>query len=325
MTTTTTLKSNFKKATEKQAELLRKSALAYAGLHGLAYDKFVERIRKNRELRENLFAELVEKGEAVEKQTAELTGKYRRDLGERFGAAGETVTGFVPKFGAKAKARKLEAELAELTEQFEKLSKKSKAAAKKTAKKTVKKATTTIKTVKADAEVKTTKAVKAVETKVEAVKEEAQAQLFDVQKDSKADKLAKAKAAVAETVATVAPKAAQTAPKAEARKEPRHIPYFNDVKRYDPLASEDVVRKIVNHCGIALRSEDARFVACSDESERATVRDSWLKRKLGLDADDAALDKKVLEVCSLMQRDQRKNRVTFYYLLAKKERMLETL
>ena len=325
MTTATTLKTNLKKATEKQAELLRKSALAYAGLHGLAYDKFVARIRKNREMRENLFAELVEKGAEVEKQTAKLTDKYRQELSERLSAAGETVTEKLPRFGTDAKARKLEAELAELTRQFEDLTKKSKAKTKKAAKKTAKKATTTIKTVKADVKVTAEKPVKTADVKVETAKVESQAQLFDTPKDDKADKLAKAKAAVAETVASVAPKAPAPSTQAEPRKEPRHIPYFNDVKRYDPLASEDVVRKIVNHCGIALRSEDARFVACSDESERATVRDSWLKRKLGLEGDDAALDKKVLEVCSLMQRDQRKNRVTFYYLLAKKERKLESL
>jgi len=97
------------------------------------------------------------------------------------------------------------------------------------------------------------------------------------------------------------------------------------VKRYDPLANEDIVRKIVNHCGIALNSEDARYVACSDESERVTVRESWLKKKLELAGSDTDLDKKVMEICSLMQRDQKKNRVTFYYMLAKKERKLDTL
>jgi len=120
-------------------------------------------------------------------------------------------------------------------------------------------------------------------------------------------------------------KAPSIEPKLTSTETPRHISYFIEVKRYDPLADEDVVRKIVNHCGIALRSEDARNVACSDESERTTVRDSWLKKKLGLTAEDADLDKKVLEVCTLMQRDQKKSRVTFYYLLAKKEGLLGSL
>ena len=102
-------------------------------------------------------------------------------------------------------------------------------------------------------------------------------------------------------------------------------PSFDDVKRYDPLANEDIVRKIVNHCGIALRSEDARYVSCSDETERNRVRDSWIKKKLGLTGTDAELDKKVQNVCHLMQRDQRKNRVTFYYLIAKAEGVLASL
>ncbi|NNE59213.1 MAG: DUF2853 family protein [Hellea sp.] len=130
----------------------------------------------------------------------------------------------------------------------------------------------------------------------------------------------------AKPVETIDPvKDAKTIETAKPIETPRHVPYFLDVKRYDPFASEEIVRKIVNHCGIALNSEDARFVACSDEAERVTVRESWLKKKLELTASDTDLDKKVMEICSLMQRDQKKNRVTFYYMLAKKERKLEAL
>lgn len=105
----------------------------------------------------------------------------------------------------------------------------------------------------------------------------------------------------------------------------RHIPYFEAVLKYDAKASEDVVRKIVNHCGIALSNNDGKFVACSDESERATVRASWLVKKLDLTASDAELDTKVLAVCETMKADRMKNRVTFYYLLAKTEGKLSAL
>jgi len=47
------------------------------------------------------------------------------------------------------------------------------------------------------------------------------------------------------------------------------------------------VKKIVDHCGIALQSRDGLFVACSDETERNTVRDSWLIKKLGLTGEAA--------------------------------------
>ena len=89
-----------------------------------------------------------------------------------------------------------------------------------------------------------------------------------------------------ETVKKVAKKAVKkVAPKTVAAEPARHVAYWGNVKAYDAAASEDIVRKIVNHCGIALNSKDAKFVACSDEAERNTVRDSWLVKKLGMEAD----------------------------------------
>ena len=294
---------------QKQRAILRRNTLAYVGLHGLAYDKLVEGIEKNRTARKALIEDLVSKGADVEKLSETWFGKYTDGVKQRHAKRVEFVQGLIP-VSARGQVKSLEAELEELTETFEKLSKKAKKTAKKKTK-TVKKVAKEVAEVVAD---KVEDVVEDVKDLFEDVVETPKADVKPAAKaDDKTEKLAKAKAAVAKTTAK------------PAKAEPRHIPYFEDVKRYDPLASEDVVRKIVNHCGIALRSEDAKYVACSDESERATVRDSWLKRKLALEADDAALDKKVLEVCSLMQRDQRKNRVTFYYLLAKKERLLESL
>lgn len=86
-----------------------------------------------------------------------------------------------------------------------------------------------------------------------------------------------------------------------------------------------MVKKIVNHLGIALNSQDASLVACSDETERNTVRDSWLKKKLELEGEDADLDAKVMAVCETMKDDKNKCRVTFYYLLAKAEDKLGAL
>ena len=126
-----------------------------------------------------------------------------------------------------------------------------------------------------------------------------------------------------------APKAAKktatkTATKAVA-KPARHIAYIENVRAYDVDASETAIKKIVNHCGIALNSNDGKFVACSDESERATVRDSWLVKKLGLTGETAELDAKVMNVCETMQAERMKSRVTFYYLLAKNEGKLASL
>ncbi len=121
--------------------------------------------------------------------------------------------------------------------------------------------------------------------------------------------------------------AKKAVPKKAAKKDEvaRHVPYWEAVKKYDAKADEDVVRKIVNYCGIALNSRDGKFVACTDEEERTTVRDGFLKKKLSLKGDDADLDAKVMAVCEQMKKDRLKNRVIFYYLLAQNEKMLGDL
>jgi len=267
---------------------LRRGALAYLGLYGLAYDRFQMRREQAKDLTNTLFTDLTEKGEITVKQAEVLIKQAQKGAIKNYADDAEKAVDAVP-FKVKTKVERLEDELEGLQKTLDRMAKVKKPATKAKKKPAVKKASPK------------TAAKPKVEAKPVAAKK-------------------------AEVKAVETPEAtASVAPKVPTPITPRHIPYFLDVKRYDPLANEDTVRKIVNHCGIALRSEDARFVACSDESERVTVRDSWLKRKLGLTASDADMDKKVLEVCTLMQRDQKKNRVTFYYLLAKKERLLETL
>ena len=58
--------------------------------------------------------------------------------------------------------------------------------------------------------------------------------------------------------------------------------YLADVRRYDALADEEIVDKIVKHLGIALRNRDSSLVSCSDERERGTVKTSWCGKKLGI-------------------------------------------
>lgn len=101
--------------------------------------------------------------------------------------------------------------------------------------------------------------------------------------------------------------------------------YIADVQKYAPEATEDEVAKIVKHLGIALRSKDASLVSCSDPSELARVRESWLKKKLALTDTDADLDAAISAVCTTLAGDNTKERVTFYYLLAKRFEKLGTL
>jgi len=99
--------------------------------------------------------------------------------------------------------------------------------------------------------------------------------------------------------------------------------YSKDIAKYTDTCDDACVAGIVRHCGIALQSRDASTVSCSDESERARVRDSFLKKKLGRTEPYEELDSAVLEVCERMKDQRQKSRVTFYYLLAEKYGQLD--
>lgn len=102
--------------------------------------------------------------------------------------------------------------------------------------------------------------------------------------------------------------------------------YVADVKRYVPAPDEKAVAGIVKHLGIALKSSaDAALVSCSSKDELARVRESWMKKKLGLGDDDKAHDAAIKAVCDKMKADHNKHRVTFYYLLAQAAGKLGTL
>ncbi len=92
--------------------------------------------------------------------------------------------------------------------------------------------------------------------------------------------------------------------------------YLADVQRYDAGADAAVVDKIIKHLGIALRSKDASLVSCSDKSELDRVCEKWCTKKLG-ETDSAAAEAVVNKVCQTMKGDRQKQRVTFYYLVAK--------
>jgi hypothetical protein len=101
--------------------------------------------------------------------------------------------------------------------------------------------------------------------------------------------------------------------------------YSSDIKKYTANVDAKAVNAIVKHLGIALKSKDASVVSCSSKDELARVRDSWLKKRLGLGASDADLDRSIAAVCDTMKADTSKHRVTFYYLLAEKTGKLADL
>jgi outer membrane protein OmpA-like peptidoglycan-associated protein len=92
--------------------------------------------------------------------------------------------------------------------------------------------------------------------------------------------------------------------------------WAEDVRKYEPDADDRAIAGIVRHCGIALRSRDASLVSFTDPAEIARVRDSFLKKKLGLTDPDETLDAAIAAVGQRMSDTSFRNRVTVYYLLA---------
>ena len=132
---------------------------------------------------------------------------------------------------------------------------------------------------------------------------------------------AKKNASAPHTVAGSAPaakpvKAAAPAAKAEASDEESE--YLRVTREYDANVDKAIVTKIEKYLGASLKNRDARYVACSDETELETIVKGFMKKKLGIEDKDAAMEK-VKAVCTTMKPTRMKNRVTFYYLLAQNE------
>lgn len=91
--------------------------------------------------------------------------------------------------------------------------------------------------------------------------------------------------------------------------------HLANVRKYDSDADEAVVQKIVNHLGIALKNRDSATVATSDDSEVDRVKNGFCKKKLELSDDEAS--QAVDAAAADMSGERSKDRVAFYYLVAK--------
>ena len=113
-----------------------------------------------------------------------------------------------------------------------------------------------------------------------------------------------------------APEPAAKAAPAEASEEESE--YLRVTREYDADVDPAIVTKIEKHLGASLKNRDSKYVACSDETELETIVKGFMKKKMGIDDKDAAMEK-VKAVCTTMKPTRMKNRVTFYYLLAQNE------
>lgn len=91
---------------------------------------------------------------------------------------------------------------------------------------------------------------------------------------------------------------------------------LEDIRKYAPDASEEVVTSLEKTYALALQNADARLVSFSDLSELATVRENFVKGKLGVAGSDASIDEAIAAVGD--QVLGHKQRLTVYYLLAER-------
>ena len=138
---------------------------------------------------------------------------------------------------------------------------------------------------------------------------------------TKAEKPSAKPKAKAAPKAEKAPAPAKKAPakKAAAKKDDAAVSdYLEPTQKYDADADNTVVTKIEKYLGASLKNRDAKYVSCTDETELETIVKGFMKKKMGIDDKEVAMEK-VKAVCATMKPTRMKNRVTFYYLLAKTE------
>lgn len=88
--------------------------------------------------------------------------------------------------------------------------------------------------------------------------------------------------------------------------------------KYSAKVNTAALDKMAKTYALVLSNKDSQYVACGDESEKSTVRENFLKKKLGLTNSDADLNAAIDSVCATMKDDRMKSRLAFYYLLAEK-------
>ena len=94
--------------------------------------------------------------------------------------------------------------------------------------------------------------------------------------------------------------------------------YIAESKKMNLRLSDDLITKVTVGLGPSIYSHDSETVSCTDKGEVATVRENFLKKKLGLTQPDDELDAAIENVCEMMgTSNKHKYRALFYALLAK--------
>jgi hypothetical protein len=92
-----------------------------------------------------------------------------------------------------------------------------------------------------------------------------------------------------------------------------------EAKKLGLNISDDLITKVVIGLGPSVYNKNSELIACGKASELETIKNSFLKKKLGLTNDDAELDSAIQETCKKLGSSNRvKKRVHMYALLTMK-------
>ncbi len=127
------------KETLKVVEAARKGALAYVGLHVVAFEEAKTRFEKYRAARKEFIETLVVKGEEIESKATVFAKETQIKATEQL-ADKTSKVGIKLPFSANDQVKELETEIASLNKKIAKMAKAKKPAAKTTTRKTTKKA-----------------------------------------------------------------------------------------------------------------------------------------------------------------------------------------
>jgi len=85
------------------------------------------------------------------------------------------------------------------------------------------------------------------------------------------------------------------------------------------VLDEKLLTDVTIGLGPSIHNKNSELIACSDSSELATVRENFLKKKLGLTLNDDELDSIIKEVCQEIGSSiKNKYRAVFYTMLVTK-------
>jgi hypothetical protein len=95
------------------------------------------------------------------------------------------------------------------------------------------------------------------------------------------------------------------------------------VAKYTANINFTVLDNMARNYALVLNNLDSQYVSCRNVSEKKTIRENFLKKKLSLNHSNDDLNAAIDDICKLMQKDHFKSRLAFYYLLAEKFNRLE--